>query len=258
VIPAMKVLKPGNILQNMQRLEYLTAVLINRIISRLSSVYVAPGPFSVYKAAVLRELGGFSENDLTEDQEIAYRTQLHQYGIVQCPLTEVYTRAPSNLIELFRQRSRWYRGSIVNLFRYRKMMLNRKYGHFGLFQMPLNFISFLLSALTILFASYFIIWPIVKAAYHLYIVGFDIKPYLLNLSLSIDLLGFDAGRTFLAATMLIIAFIILLKALSNSGEKIRAPNIPQFFIYFLFYYLILGFFCLVAVGDLIIRRNLKW
>ena len=38
----------------------------------IDCVHVAPGPFSVYRANLLKSLGGFDENNITEDLEISF------------------------------------------------------------------------------------------------------------------------------------------------------------------------------------------
>ncbi|MEK6938933.1 MAG: glycosyltransferase family 2 protein [Nanoarchaeota archaeon] len=97
ITPAMKVYQPKNLLQRVQWLEYIIIILIARISSQLDCLYVAPGPFSLYRTKAILELGGFSEGHLTEDQEIAYRAQEKHYRIKQCPDGYVYTTAPKEI-----------------------------------------------------------------------------------------------------------------------------------------------------------------
>ena len=94
ITPAMKVADPRTILQKIQWLEYLVMILFSRLTSTLHSLYVAPGPFSIYRTEIIRSIGGFDEKNITEDQEIAYRVQLKQYKIKQCFDCYVYTTPP--------------------------------------------------------------------------------------------------------------------------------------------------------------------
>jgi cellulose synthase/poly-beta-1,6-N-acetylglucosamine synthase-like glycosyltransferase len=105
VTPAMKVKEPRTWLQKFQRLEYITTILFARIMGHFDMIYVAPGPFSVYKKGVVKKLGGFEKGNLTEDMEIAYRMQKHHYKIRQCFDAYVHTIAPRNLRELYRKRN---------------------------------------------------------------------------------------------------------------------------------------------------------
>ena len=49
ITPAMKVYQPHNILQKIQWLEYIVMIFFGRLSSHLDALYVAPGPFSLYK-----------------------------------------------------------------------------------------------------------------------------------------------------------------------------------------------------------------
>ena len=59
ITPAMKVYNPQNFLQKIQWLEYIVMIFIGRLSSHLDSLYVAPGPFSLYRTEIIRRLGGF-------------------------------------------------------------------------------------------------------------------------------------------------------------------------------------------------------
>ena len=55
----MKVANPISWVQKFQRLEYMAGMLLSRLMGYVDSNYVAPGPFSVYKTAIARKIGGF-------------------------------------------------------------------------------------------------------------------------------------------------------------------------------------------------------
>ena len=84
VTPMMLVKQPRNLLQKLQKYEYITSLLIKRFSSYLNCIYVAPGPFSIYRTKTLKALRGFDETALAEDMEIVYRMQRHRYVIRQC------------------------------------------------------------------------------------------------------------------------------------------------------------------------------
>ena len=136
VLPLMKVWQPHNLLQRVQWCEYLVSVFYKHLMAILDCISIIPGPFSVHRTRILRELGGFDEHNITEDVEITLRLQTHHHKIVQNFHTEVYTKAPDTWRQFYRQRNRWYKGTFLNAWRYRKMALNTKYGDFGFIQMP--------------------------------------------------------------------------------------------------------------------------
>ena len=94
-------------------------IFVGRLTSQLDSLYVAPGPFSLYKTKVIRKLGGFDETSLTEDQEIAYRVQKHNYKIKQCFDGYVETEAPRAFKGFYKQRKRWYKGGLSCVYKYK-------------------------------------------------------------------------------------------------------------------------------------------
>ena len=136
VLPLMKVKNPQTIVEKIQWYEYLINFFYKKLMAKLDCVHVSPGPFSVYRKKILEKIGSFDENNLTEDLEITLRTQKYHYKIVQLLSTEVYTYAPKTLKAFYKQRRRWYKGTVLNLVKHRSMMFNPKYGDFGMMQLP--------------------------------------------------------------------------------------------------------------------------
>ncbi len=258
VTPAMKVTEPKNFLQKLQRAEYLSAILINRITGYINSIYVAPGPFSVYRTDIIKKIGGFDENNLTEDQEIAYRAQQHNYKIGHCPDGFVYTLAPKNARDLYKQRNRWMKGGIFNALKYKSLTFNKKYGDFGLFQMPSNFFNFILGGIAVFFVVYYSVIPIFRNLRHLYLIGFDIVPYFRNFRLTINLL--DINLPFLMFMVLLFVLIVILFILAHHNARESARKYGFFYMapYFFVYYIIMSFVVLIAAVELLFGRKQKW
>jgi len=259
VTPAMKIYKPKSILQRLQNFEYLVAILINRINSRLDSIYVAPGPFSVYQTNLIRRHGGFDEENLTEDMEVAYRMQKNHYKIAQCYDAYVHTDGPKSLKQLYKQRLRWYKGGFLNLIKYRSMLFNRDYGHFGMYQIPLTLVSFVMSFLVVFFFAYFALFPVATNLYNFYLINFDLAPYLNNLVLNFDLLSFNFLQLFILFGSFSVGLFLFVASHSNAKEKIRLSTLTYMPPYFIFYYIIIGFFCVAAILDVFLgSKKQKW
>ncbi|VVB99219.1 Glycosyltransferase AglE [uncultured archaeon] len=129
------------IIERIQAVEYLVSFgFFQAILSDIDAIYVTPGPMSVYRADVLRKIGGYDEKNITEDMEIALRMRKYGYRIVTCLGAHIYTEVPTTMKHLFRQRVRWYRGKFANTLQYREMLFNPKYGEFGMFTFPFSVI----------------------------------------------------------------------------------------------------------------------
>jgi cellulose synthase/poly-beta-1,6-N-acetylglucosamine synthase-like glycosyltransferase len=77
---------------------------------------------------VLEKLNGFDECALSEDMEVSARLAEKGYKIRYAPDVRSKQESPGNLRQLFRQRTRWFRGTIEVAFKYGRLMakLNRK------------------------------------------------------------------------------------------------------------------------------------
>jgi cellulose synthase/poly-beta-1,6-N-acetylglucosamine synthase-like glycosyltransferase len=141
VTPAVKVHEPKTVLQYIQRVEYSWGIFLRRMLSAMDAMYVTPGPFSIFRTQVFKEIGGYLHAHHTEDMEIALRMQKNRYKIVNSPMAHVYTVTPANLKNLYTQRVRWAYGFLNNAFDYRHMYFNRQYGHIGIFILPIATLS---------------------------------------------------------------------------------------------------------------------
>ncbi|MDP2648420.1 MAG: glycosyltransferase family 2 protein, partial [bacterium] len=147
VTPGIHVREPSTLLQHMQNVEYRISIFSRFMLATLGSVFITPGPFSVFRSSVVRELGGWRYGHSTEDMEMALRMQLAGHLIANAPKAIVHTATPAHLRGLFRQRVRWTYGWLRNTLDYRSIIGNRKFGTLGLIVLP----AALISILTIVF-----------------------------------------------------------------------------------------------------------
>src|SRR3989338_4047098 len=261
ITPAMKVHDPKTILQRIQWLEYLVIILLGKIASKLDSLYVAPGPFSLYNTSIIRKLGGFDETNITEDQEIAYRVQKHQYKIRQCPAGYVYTTAPATLKPFYQQRKRWYLGSMLCVHQYRELIANRNYGDFGMMQMVKNASGYFLAITGISLGIVLFVQPWFSRIKELFLVDFNLLPYLLDFKLRFTFLTFlltDFRKAFIILFLMSIGIYLFYVAHKNANEKITKfgwiPLIP----YFAFYYTLKAYILLSTLIKFAWTRKAKW
>ena len=240
VCPLLKVRKPSSIIQKVQWYEYVINMFYRWLNAKVNCIHVTPGPFSVYRTAVIKKLGGYDEKNITEDLEIAIRLQKHHYKILHTYDATVETLSPQTWRALFRQRVRWYKGSIDNALRYKKLLFNREYGDFGYMRMP----TILLSGVLIIILSGTLFQQLLKGLYHGYFVlqsiNFDILTMARDISLHPNLLVLPLGKFFIAFTLFAISFFIMIYSYRIIKEKITnhgrtlASLLTYFFLYGLF------------------------
>jgi len=142
VTAAMSVHNPKSILEHMQNAEYLFGIAYRHTFASVNSLYVTPGPFSFYRRDVVEALGGFRHGHQTEDMEMALRLQQEGYGIENAPRARVYTKVPTTIATLVKQRTRWVTGFLRNILgEYRSLIGNRGRGALGMLVLPSAIIS---------------------------------------------------------------------------------------------------------------------
>jgi len=261
ITPAMKVHKPQNMLQKMQWLEYLVLILISRLSSHLDALYVAPGPFSLYRTDIIRKLGGFDEKNITEDQEIAYWGQKHQYRIKHCYNGYVYTTAPHKVKPFYAQRRRWYLGSIICLHKYKEILGNRKYGDFGIMQMVKSVAGYFIALTGISIALYFTLRPLFFRLRDMILVKFNIIPYIMDIQFKLNFLTFlqtDFGKGWMVIFIFCVGIFFFYQAHRNANEKMNKwgwlPLVP----YFVFYYVLKGMILILSLLEFSRTRKVRW
>lgn len=134
---------PRELIARIQVVEYLRAFLLGRTAwSDLNALILISGAFGMFRRDVLIELGGLDVDSIGEDFELVMRIQRWirdgrrdaRVRFVAEPVS--WTEAPSTLRVLARQRRRWHRGLWEVLWKYRRMLLNPRYGRLGFVALP--------------------------------------------------------------------------------------------------------------------------
>lgn len=254
VIPSVKIWKPKSILQHIQKVEYSWGVFLRRLLSSLNALYVTPGPFSIFRTKVFRELGGYKHAHHTEDMEMALRMQKNNYRIVNSHSAHVYTVGPEKLKGLYKQRVRWTYGFLNNVIDYKSMFFNKNYGNIGMFILPIATFSIF----AIIYTSFmFLISLIDKTAIQISkfnAVGFDFS--LPSLS-SINWFAFDTNSLFwVSAAVIALTLPILFLALKLSDGKAKFEK--GIFYYFFVYIFIVPLWLTKAAYSTIVGQNISW
>ncbi|MFZ1075618.1 MAG: glycosyltransferase family 2 protein [Minisyncoccia bacterium] len=141
---AMSIYEPKNLLEHMQNAEYIFGITLRHAMAAVNGIYVTPGPFSFYRASVLKELGGFRKGHQAEDMEMALRIQRAGYEIENAPRARVYTKPPRTVRKLVKQRVRWTTGFLRNVLgEYRELIGSKKNGALGFLVLPVALFAIL-------------------------------------------------------------------------------------------------------------------
>lgn len=134
VTTIVRVKNRKNWLARIQEVEYfLEFGLKNSVLHTLDSLYVTPGPFSMYSRKAFEKIGGYDPKNITEDMEITFHLHQAGYRVVLEPNAQVFTDVPDTLKKLFRQRQRWARGGWQTIFKYRRELFSKKKFFFRVF-----------------------------------------------------------------------------------------------------------------------------
>jgi len=253
VTPSIKVFEPQSVLQYLQKIEYSWGIFLRRMLSAIGALYVTPGPFSIFRVRVFRELGGYVQGHHTEDLEMALRMQKHRYKIVNSYGAHVYTVAPKSLGALYRQRVRWTYGFLNNAIDYRGMFFNKKYGHIGIFILPI--------ATSSIFSTLFIfgntLWNNLNGAIDALVkfqtIGFHWKSSLP----SFNWFFINTGvLPILATGVVMLTLIILYLSIKMADGQVRLSR--GIFFYLTLYIFIVPLWLAKAVFNTIFRRQINW
>jgi cellulose synthase/poly-beta-1,6-N-acetylglucosamine synthase-like glycosyltransferase len=133
----------GNLLANLQVIEYLRAFLVNRLgWSRGNFNMCVSGAFGLWRRDVLVEMGGFQKGFSCDDLEMTYRVHEHfrkkklAYRILSLPDPVCWTEAPTRTYSLYLQRHRWQRVQNECAAHYWRILFNPTYGSVGFLGAP--------------------------------------------------------------------------------------------------------------------------
>lgn len=247
VTPAMKVFKPQNLLQRFQEIEYIVAIFLAKLFSFFNSIYITPGPGSIYRKKALLEVDCYNENCITEDMEVAFKLQKEKYKIKNSLDACVYTKAPSTFLGLLKQRIRWNSGFLETLFMHHDLLKQKR--SLTRFIIPYNiyFIvaSFIFAYITLFKPLYSLLKEFVK--YNA--IGFDIKFVLptINKILVDFLFRLNSSSTMLLITFMIFAFFIAVAHKFTNENMFSRSKVFYSFMFIAFYPALLAIFSISAV-----------
>ena len=255
VTPALKVHDPRGLWQGVQYVEYLFSVFFRKMFSFLNGVYVTPGPFSIYRKEFFDRHGGFQEDNMSEDLEMALRIQSHDYEIQNSINAEVFTVAPSNFKSLLRQRIRWYTGVLNNLYTYRHLFTKQK-GYLGVFILPITLVSIVLVLAFLGYYGVFLASNLFRSVYQAHLINFDIMGAMSNFFANFSILEYL--NPMLVLMVILISFTLTIFVLSRIYSQDKGNVLGSFIMYALVYGPIFGVMWVTTVTHRLLNLKIRW
>ncbi len=170
VTSKLVVKKPKKIVEWFQHIEYIYSNFILIAFDAMDAVYITRGPLSMYRKDVMEEIGGFLPADMTptEDMEITFRIRKAGYKIRGSRKAKVFTSVMPTWKDLFWQRMRWNRGTLINFWMHRDMFMDRRYGMFSMFIFPTATLMIAMVAFIIMYLLYITALFLAKQGMQLY------------------------------------------------------------------------------------------
>ncbi|MEK6902392.1 MAG: glycosyltransferase family 2 protein, partial [archaeon] len=252
VTGVVRVNNPHGILQQIQDVEYgIGFGLYNTVLSHFNSLFVTPGPLSIYTREALEKAGGFDTKCITEDMEITFHLHQLGYRIILEPNAQIYSDVPTTLHHLFKQRARWSRGGLYTLYKYRHEFFSEKGPFFGFF-VPVKFVLDF-SAVFFLFLLGRLAWGIISGVQGTFntlaaisFEAFPVIPVYLNSSLLFMLI------------MLGITGILIFLGARASGKRTRDLSAIGTFLFIFAYgsFIVVVYF--YSVTKAVLGAGEKW
>ena len=150
-----------NLVTRWQALEYVTSQnLDRRAFSLLDCITVVPGAVGAWRTDVVREVGGFSDDTLAEDQDLTLAIRRRGYSIAFADDAIALTEAPDTFRGLAKQRFRWSFGTLQCMWKHRDALLRPRYGTLGFVGMPSVWLFQLLFTAISPLADLFFLWSL--------------------------------------------------------------------------------------------------
>jgi cellulose synthase/poly-beta-1,6-N-acetylglucosamine synthase-like glycosyltransferase len=254
VTPSIKVHEPKTILQKVQKIEYVWGIFLRRMLASIEALYVTPGPFSIFRITVFKELGGYRHAHQTEDMEMALRMQKNRYRIANSVGAHVFTVAPPKLSPLYKQRRRWTYGYLKNAFDYRDMYFNKKYGNIGLFILPIGTLSIFS---TLYAAGNFVVATVKRLIKYVQIHNATGWGMHFSYHFSFDWFFLNTGViAIITALTIILSISLLFVGLNLAKDKVR-PSLDMLY-YLTIYIFIVPLWLAGAVYNSVFSRRISW
>lgn len=240
-------------IEKLQGIEYKVIKFSRKLLEFIDAIYVTPGPLAIYRKTAFDAVGRFDEKNLTEDIEITWNMQAHNWKVRMCIPARVYTVAPNKIGAWLKQRNRWNIGGLQTIYKYKRYFLRKK-GMLGMFIIPFFVLSWLMGLFGIFVLGYRITREV--------IVDYLSTKYSIGAQAAILTLR-EINLTphvllFLGLTLFVFGLFFTIIALSNVKEtEYRRTGIFTLGFYMIFYLLAYPIILIISLTKFL-KRKTTW
>lgn len=122
----------STVLNFTQRVEYLISYQFKRALTQFNIEYIVGGIGSVFRASVLKQVGYYDTNTITEDIDLTMKILSlgnKDHRVIYGPRVIAYTESVLDVPGLIRQRSRWKYGRTQTFFKNLRMFFHPSKKH---------------------------------------------------------------------------------------------------------------------------------
>ena len=160
----VRVLDNHTFLGRMQRFEHMIGYRSKKFYNIINGEYVVGGVGSTYRTNVLKQIGMYDYDTLTEDIGLSLKLIAKRGNkktrVIYAPNVVAYTEGVQSFKALYRQRLRWKMGSIQNLIKHRNLIGNRDFKKYSrtltFYRLPMSLFGELLLLIEPLTVGYVI------------------------------------------------------------------------------------------------------
>jgi len=121
----VKIANRGKWLTDLQALEYVEGLNLARSAQgHVRMVNIIPGPIGTFRKEALRDVGFYTSDTFAEDADMTLKILAVGWKVNYEPNAQALTEAPSNLMQLLKQRYRWTRGILQAVRKHKKHLFN--------------------------------------------------------------------------------------------------------------------------------------
>jgi cellulose synthase/poly-beta-1,6-N-acetylglucosamine synthase-like glycosyltransferase len=261
VVPAIQTINTKKLIEKYQYIDYSIHNFSRMVIDKMNSIFIASGPFSVFKRSVFEKIGLFDEKNISEDMEIALRAQKNNFKIKFCPEVIIKTVPPDNFKSLLKQRVRWVLGFIDNYMKYRDIEnIYLREIVFGI-----SIILYVLLPLSFLIILYMYGKQLYDFLRYLSSINYDIY-YFIKYSFSFDintyifqLLSTSQLILITFSIILLVNFLLFISIYKRYDKSKSWLSIIYYSVIYLFFSIYFNaIFIIVAIYYKLFGRNLRW